>query len=613
MNVAFPNKRFLCLSHKRIVRLLFCGVLLFLFSSGFSLFADEPTRLLRIPSAETERPVLHLTPSGQSAFDAPITPSPAAVFPLPRLEETPAPPLVEQDELEQVIREGKVLETEARWAEVLTYYETALRVYRNDLSLKERYLVARFHCDVGRRYHDTSYLNLIRSLTVVETLNFVEGVMARIEQYYADAPLWEQLFRHGIQNFCIALADSNFRAKVNLNASVESVNACLTSIQKTVDGWKIRDREDLKNGLLHIAEMVQKQLGLNPVVVMMEFTCGVANSLDPNTAYLTPNQLNEQLMSTSGNLMGVGMYLRSEQDSLLVLQVIPASPAEENGIKERDRILAIDGVSTSGRHNAADLLQGEEGTSVQLSILSEGFGQRPRDVQITRRRFEVPSVENVRMLNEKLGYVKLTSFHEKTCVELVKALNDLDRQGMKCLVLDMRQNPGGLLTTGIEVANMFIEQGAIVRTQGRDHGLDVPYMAKGNNTRRTPLIVLIDGESASATEIVAGAIRDHHRGIIIGKQSYGKGTIQQILPIPIGTAGIRSGIKLTVEKFYSPLGWPYSGVGVTPNIIVPDQEKKRITLARPLEGRLPFPKSVTSNLDDQFIKEAVKVSQNLVP
>jgi len=218
------------------------------------------------------------------------------------------------------------------------------------------------------------------------------------------------------------------------------------------------------------------------------------------------------------------------------------------------------------------------------------------------------------MINNTLGYVKLTSFQSKTGSELTKALNDLHRQGMKCLVLDLRRNPGGLFQVGIEVADMFIKQGAIVRTQGRDRGLDSPYMATGRDTWDVPLIVLINEESASAAEIVAGAIRDHKRGTLIGKQTYGKGTVQQILPVRMGIAGnVQSGVKLTVEKFYSPLGWAYSGVGVTPHISVAEEERTR-TVLRPFDGRLPLPlpRPVTSNLDDPFIQAAVEESQKLV-
>jgi carboxyl-terminal processing protease len=594
---------------------LLTAVILLVFTA-LTAQAQTPPRFITPRTTSADVPLLQLTPSGKGIANRPI-PSNGETLPvLPNLQTPQVHAPISQEELDQVIQAGQTLESEARWAEVLTHYEAALRTYRNETCLMDRYRLARFHYDVGRRFHDSSYLNLVNSLTVVETLNFFEEVMTRIQQNYADPPNWDQLFRHGLQDFNIALADPNFRTKTNLSVPADGVRAYLAAVQTMTNGWEIRHREDVKNGLLHIAEMGQKQIGLNPVIVLMEFTCGVINSLDPYTAYLTPNQLNDQYAMISGNLVGLGVELHSDRDSLLIVRIIPDSPAAEGGLKEGDRILTVDGTATRGRDtdSAADLLQGKEGTTVRLSVLSAGLGQRPRDVLITRRQIDVPSVEDVRMINDKLGYIKLTSFQSKTCMELKRALSELERKGMKCLVLDMRRNPGGLFHIGVEVANMFIDSGAIVRTQGRDHGLDSPYMATPENTWRVPLIVLIDEESASATEIVAGAIRDHERGVIIGKRSYGKGTIQQILPVRTGSPdGVRSGVKLTVEKFYSPRGWSYSGVGVTPHILV-KEEGSRTTLAKPLEGRLrlPLPRSVSSSPDDPCIQEAVKAAQTMV-
>jgi carboxyl-terminal processing protease len=626
MSAAAPHKWFPIARSKRngtkpagLCRAALVGSLLLF--TAMPVFSQEPSLLFIPKEFPSERFAPQLTPSGRTEADRFLTIPVEAAAPsephiLHRIEQSAVLPAIKQDELDQVIRDGQVLETEARWTEVLAHYETALRAYRNDTVLMDRYRVARFHCDVGRRSHDASYLNLIRTLSAVDTLNFFEEVITQLQREYADVPQWDSLFQHGIQSFGIALADTNFRATVNLNVSEERINAYLSSVKTTADGWTIQNKGDMKNGLLHVAEGAQKQLGLNPAVVIMEFTCGVVNSLDPNTTYLTPNQLNDQFSMIYGNLVGLGVELRSDGESLSIVRVIPKSPAEESGLKDGDRILAVDGVSTRGRDtdSAADLLQGGEGTTVRLSILSAGLGQRQRDVSITRRQIEVPSVENVRMINDKLGYIRLTNFQSKTCLELTKALNELNSKGMKCLVLDLRRNPGGLFPIGVEVANMFIEQGAIVRTQGRGQGPDAPYMAKGD-TWHVPLIVLIDEESASASEIVAGAIRDHERGVLIGRRSYGKGTIQKIIPVQTGTVrNVRSGIKLTTEKFYSPLGWSYSGVGVTPDIIVKDEEKQRTTAARLADGilPLPLPRSITSNLDDACIQEAIKVSQRLI-
>ena len=625
MNTASPQKRFPCIRNGRNAPLLRCWATLILFSVAVSAFGQEPPRLLRVQQdIFSERPIPQLTPSGRLQVDRPATfpietSAPVRAIPLqplPRLEPSVLP-TIGQEELEQVIREGKALEGEARWSEVLALYEAALRTYRNDATLMEHYRIARFHSDVGRRYQDASYLSLIQSLTVVETLNFFEDVMTRIQTNYAVVPQWEQLFRHGIQSYRIALGDANFRSAAKLNVSNERIDAYLAGMQATVDGWAIRNREDVKNGLFYIAEGAQKQIGLNPVVAMMELTCGIINSLDPNTAFLTPNQLNDKFASMSGSLVGLGVELRSDWNSLLIVRVIPGSPAEAAGLREGDRILTVDGTTTHGRDtdSGANLLQGSEGTVVHLEIRSEGLGQRSREVSIIRRQIEVPSVEDVRMINDRLGYIKLTGFQSKTGLELTKALNDLTHQGMQCLVLDLRRNGGGLFQAGIEVANMFIAQGAIVRTQGRDRGLDSPYMATEWDTWNVPLIVLIDEESASAAEIVAGAIRDHGRGVLIGRRTYGKGTVQQILPVRTGMTGnVLSGVKLTVEKFYSPLGWSYSGVGVTPHITVQEEESRRFTLARPWEGRLalPLPRPVTSDLDDPFIQEAIRASQSLL-
>ena len=565
----------------------------------------------------SERPLTQQTPAGRSLVDRPtVAPATPAWTPLPGLEKTPTLPIIQPEDLDLVIREGQTLESESRWAEVLALYETALRAYRNDAALVDRYRVARFHCDVGRRFHDSSYLGLVRTLTVVEALNFFEEVMTQIQREYADVPQWEPLFQHGLQSFGIALDDANFRAKVNLNVSNEHLSTYLATMLATAKGWKIRDSEDMKNGLLYIAEGAQKQLDLSPAVVIMELTCGIVNSLDPNSTYLTPNQLSDQFSAIYGSLVGLGVELHADRESLLIVRVIQGSPAEENGLQAGDRILTIDGVSTTGRDlsGAADLLQGKEGTPVKLSILSEGIGQRPRDVSITRRQIEVPSVEETRMINDSLAYIRLTNFQSKTCSELAKALHELDSKGMKCLVLDLRRNPGGLFNIGIEVASMFIKRGAIVRTQGRERGVDVPYMAVEEiETWDVPLILLIDEESASASEIVAGAVRDHDRGVLIGRRTYGKGTIQKIIPVPTGASrSVRSGIKLTTEKFYSPQGWAYSGVGVMPDRMIPGEDRRIV--ARPVEGHLPLPppRPLTSSLDDPFIQEAIKVAQGLV-
>ncbi|MDR0869913.1 MAG: S41 family peptidase [Planctomycetaceae bacterium] len=552
--------------------------------------------------------------SGQQILNVPerlrVNPFTAENVPL---REVPLPPPLDSEELQKVLQDGLTMEHDARWADVLNHYETALRIYRNDDALVERYRLARFHYDIGRRSKDNSYVASVRNSKLLDTLGFYEEIITLIQRDYVDLPHWDQLFRCGIQDAAIALADDLYRKRIGLDIPAAKVNAYLNTMQQTADGWLIRDREDMKNGILRLAEIAQDQIGFNPSAMLMEFTCGVVNSLDPYSAYLTPNQLRDQFSLINGNLVGLGVELRSDRESLIIVRVIQGSPAQECGLLDGDRILAVNGTSTKGRDtdSAADLLQGVEGTQAKLLIQSNG---QTRNMSIARRQIEVPSVENVKMLNSYLGYVKLTGFQSKTCDEMQAALTALQQQGMQCLILDMRHNPGGLLKIGVKVANLFIKDGAIVRTRGRNNQNDFPYMATGENTWSVPLLVLIDEESASAAEIVAGAIRDHKRGIIVGKRSYGKGTIQQILSVTAGNPpNVRAGLRLTVEKFYSPKGLPYSGIGVSPDVPV-DGGKHPYFTARPIDGQVKVPQfqPVSSDLNDPFIRQALAEAQKIV-
>jgi carboxyl-terminal processing protease len=198
-------------------------------------------------------------------------------------------------------------------------------------------------------------------------------------------------------------------------------------------------------------------------------------------------------------------------------------------------------------------------------------------VTMRREHVEVPSIEDARIADAGTGiaYLKLTCFQKTTTSDLDTALWNLDRQGMKSLIIDLRGNPGGLLTSSVEVADKFLEQGSIVSTRGRSTNEDFNYTAHRAGTWRVPLVLLIDGDSASASEILAGAIRDHRRGTVVGVRSYGKGSVQGIFPLTIGGTGVR----LTTAKFYSPNGRPYSKVGVEPDVLVRAAEKPITSLA----------------------------------
>ena len=298
----------------------------------------------------------------------------------------------------------------------------------------------------------------------------------------------------------------------------------------------------------------------------MEFTSAAAGGLDHYSSFLTADQLRDIYSQIEGNFVGLGVELKADQGALLIVHVIPHSPAEQSGIHDGDRITAVDGQATKSlsTDEAASLLTGEEGSMVKVTVTTPG--QAPREVTVRRASVDVPSLEDVKIVDPATGvaYVRIPAFQKTTPTDLENALWDLHKQGMRSLIIDLRGNPGGLLTASVEIADKFIADGGIVSTKGRSEPENFSYRAHRPGTWRVPLVVLIDGDSASASEIFAGAIKDSGRGKIVGVRSYGKGSVQGIFPLGKNGAGAR----LTTAKFFSPLGHPIANVGVTPDIDV---------------------------------------------
>jgi carboxyl-terminal processing protease len=308
-------------------------------------------------------------------------------------------------------------------------------------------------------------------------------------------------------------------------------------------------------------------LEVSAAPVVLEFVYGACDSLDDYSTCLTPDRLGDLYAVIDGNFVGIGVELRSDDLGLLVVNTLTGSPAAEAGIRGGDHIVAIEGVATSGlpTEEAANRLQGAEGSPVNISVLSQGERQ-PRRIVLRRRSVEVQSVTALQMLSasDGIGYLQITGFQKSTYVELERAVASLQHQGMRSLIMDLRGNPGGLLTSAVDISDRFLSEGVIVSTRGRAEGQSQTYRAQRSNTWSFPLVVLIDGESASASEILAGAIQDHHRGTIVGMRSFGKGSVQSIFPLDTVDAGIR----LTTAKFFSPRGRAYAHQGVSPDIAI---------------------------------------------
>jgi len=480
-------------------------------------------------------------------------------------------------ELETVLSEGRELETQRRWSEAVSLYEEASRKIPDQPALEERLDLAKIHFDVGRRYADPTFRKNLLTLSESESLDLYSQVTSRVFTHYVQQPDWKQLVDRGALGLSVALYESPFHEAHLTNVDVDRVSRFRRQLQQVTANRQVRDRNEARETVAQVARLAQAQLGVSPTAVVFEYVCGALGGLDEYSTFLTAGQLADIYSQIDGNFVGLGVELKANDHALLIMNVIPGSPADRAGIRRGDRLTGVAGKTTHDltTDQAATLLQGEEGTTVEVVAVSGD--EASRRLLIRREHVEVPSIENAHLVDPQAGiaYFKLTCFQKTTTSDLDAALWKLYRQGMKSLILDLRGNPGGLLTSSVEVADKFLEQGNIVSTRGRSANEDFNYSAHRAGTWRVPLVVLIDGDSASASEIFAGAIRDHRRGSIVGVRSYGKGSVQGIFPLTVGGMGVR----LTTSKFYSPSGHPYSRVGVEPDVVVRSVEKPITTPA----------------------------------
>jgi carboxyl-terminal processing protease len=294
---------------------------------------------------------------------------------------------------------------------------------------------------------------------------------------------------------------------------------------------------------------------------------GVLQSLDPYSAYMSPELFKEMQTDTSGKFGGLGIEIGMESGLVKVISPIDDTPASKAGIKAGDYIVKIGKEQVQGKSlmEAVKLMRGPVGTSIDLTVRRKNI-KDPLEFSIVRKIIEVQSVNSKILGNEKnLGYIRLKSFNENSDKQILNSIKKFEKnKKVKGYVLDLRNNPGGLLTQAINITDFFLDDGEIVSTKGRDVSETRKFFAKkGDETKGKPIIVLINNGSASASEIFAGALKDHKRAIILGENSYGKGSVQSIIPLRNG-----GGIRLTISKYYLPSGKSISEVGVTPDILV---------------------------------------------
>lgn len=297
---------------------------------------------------------------------------------------------------------------------------------------------------------------------------------------------------------------------------------------------------------------------------------GMVNSLDPHSAYLTPEAYREFQTETKGEFGGIGIQIGIKDGVLTVIAPIEDTPAFKAGIKAGDKILKIDGKPTKDMNinEAVSKMRGQKGKPVTITILRDEW-KEPRDITIVRDIIKIKSVK-FKMIDDEIGYIKITQFQENTANDLASALKTLRDRGAKSLILDLRNNPGGLLNIAVEVAEQFLPPKSLVVSIRGKSGEKIDYYTEGKRSSFVdiPLIVLVNQGSASASEIVAGAIQDWNRAPVLGVQTFGKGSVQSLIPLSDGSA-----LKLTTAKYYTPKGRQIHAVGITPDIIVKLESK----------------------------------------
>lgn len=324
--------------------------------------------------------------------------------------------------------------------------------------------------------------------------------------------------------------------------------------------------------LAEVLERVKRDYvdGVDDHALMDQAIRGMVGSLDPHSAFLDADEYDEIRASTTGSYPGVGIEIAAEAEGIKVLRPIEGSPAFQAGIRSGDLIVAIDGEKIGvDVDQAIERMRGPAGSRVTLTLARAGTPS-PIDVALQRAQVAVHSVEHA-LLEPGYGYLRITNFSETTAADVDRAIADLERAckgGLAGLVLDLRNNPGGVLEAAVEVSDAFLDSGVIVTAEGRTPDSRFRMEASpGDEIAGASLAVLVNGASASAAEILAGALKDHHRAVLVGRTTYGKGSVQTVMPLSNGRA-----VKLTTSRYFTPSGASIQDTGIAPDIVIDGKE-----------------------------------------
>ncbi len=481
----------------------------------------------------------------------------------------------------ELFQAGEQFERQADWDKACECYDLVLRIQRDFPQARERHTFCLRRCWQALRHRDVNYRKELLDLDYSQALRLFTLIRDSILDQSVDRKKLQptQLFRRGLEELDAALKDSYFREHYIPAERHSEIPTFREYLARTLHQVFPASRADLLKALRDVAMTAQTTLQLSSSTVVLEVACGSCYAVDEYSLYLTPFQLRELCQNLKGETVGTGLSVTVNEGHLVIAAIAPASPAAYANppLERNDRILAIDQKPTSNisLEEILGWLEGPADSMVQLDILSANAGMRT--VTLRRRALALPTVAFDRR-NDRVAYLHISSFQENTLAEVDLALSELAKYDARALVLDLRGNHGGLFDTAIEVARRFLTTGVITSTQHQDGKLNKVFHANNPNAITLPLLVLVDGDTASAAEVLAGALKENARAKLLGQRTFGKGCTQLILKLPNGKGNLPTGgIRLTVARFYSPKGQSYTPFGIEPDFFV---EREALNMAQ---------------------------------
>ncbi len=454
---------------------------------------------------------------------------------------------------------------------------------------------------ISSRYQDPKMLSVLKSTNMRQMSSLFVEVSKTIDARHVSPTSYEVRTAAALEGLVRALANPEFLKVSGARGSDADLQQATTSLHEMMNQQPARSAEDAMGVMQWAADTLNQQLGIRQEIVALEFLNATLDSLDKYSSFM-PNKVGnapsaQANLATAGleeRIVGVGIEMKKHDKGALIMGTVEGGSAAEAGLKRGDVLIRIGQQSLTGMslNQIAELVSGPANSTVDIQI--DRAGKR-YGATLERRSVYVGSVTGATMVDDtrKVGYVKLKQFSESSAEDLEKAMWKLYNAGMNSLVLDLRGNPGGLLTESIEVSDLFLPSGVIVSTKGRTPSDNTTESAKRAKTWNLPLVVLVDENSASASEIFAAAIQENGRGVVVGRHSYGKGTVQTHFPLTT-VSGV---LKLTTAKFYSPTGREMAGAGVTPDYVVQAANEE----------------TAASLVDDNDLKTAVEAIETGLP